>query len=86
MNSNKVYRSISFKLIKLFISKTERFYRIKDKSLFPGPGAYRIDEGSVSKNHFSFSSQGYGVGFVSKEERFKNTNYENEKYLPGPGI
>lgn len=69
-----------------FLSRTDRFQRLsEDKILNPGPGAYQLSLTLPSVNSISFSSKGYGVGFISKDERFNYRHLERGKYSPGPG-
>lgn len=69
-----------------FSSQTERFSARNQsvKYAFPGPGTYSKD-GSLVKNDPSYSSKGFGNGFVSAKERFDDFKEFNDKYAPGPG-
>ena len=37
------------------------------------------------KKSDSFSRKGFGNGFISKFERFKNSDVSMHSYFPGPG-
>ena len=74
------------------MSQSERFTHYQKiesvKFSYPGPGNYKmgnsLDTTSVSTNP-SFSSKGYGNGFVSKYDRFDDPKAYYEKFYPGPG-
>jgi hypothetical protein len=82
-----------------FLSQSERFsVRRGNESIkfsYPGPGTYSL--GNISNNDVSiykttctsinpsFSSKGYGNGFISKAERFDDPREYYERFYPGPG-
>ena len=53
----------------------------------PGPGSYlqEYDTNFMLKKSESFSRKGYGNGFISKHDRFKDNSLWYSKYQPGPG-
>ena len=52
----------------------------------PGPGTYNFKSTFSTAGKTSFSSKGFGNGFLSKEGRFINdSQLYYEKYKPGPG-
>jgi hypothetical protein len=52
----------------------------------PGPGTYNFKSTFSTAGKTSFSSKGFGNGFLSKEGRFIDENkLYYEKYKPGPG-
>lgn len=69
-----------------FTSQSERFSARTQtiKYAFPGPGTYSKDKCWV-KNDPSFSSKGFGNGFVSAKDRFDDLKEFKDKYCPGPG-
>ena len=69
-----------------FTSQSERFCSRTQtiKYAFPGPGTYSKEKTWV-KNDPSFSSKGFGNGFVSTKDRFEDLKEFNDKYCPGPG-
>ena len=71
-----------------FTSTAERFIGF-NKTVDPdnpGPGTYNFPSSFSTNGKTSFSSKGFGNGFLSKEIRFpdENTLYY-EKFKPGPG-
>lgn len=73
-----------------FGSNSERFKGIfarPDTEGEPGPGSY-INQSimdSMLKKSDSYSRKGYGNGFISKFDRFKNNDLFQYSHLPGPG-
>ncbi len=69
-----------------FSSNSERFpNQSTDKISIPGPGTYNTRESTNEMATPSISSKGYGVGFVSKKDRFDDLQEYYAQYLPGPG-
>jgi len=68
-----------------FSCQSDRFPATSlEKLAIPGPGTY-TNTASTEFTNPSLSSKGYGVGFVSKKERFDDLQEFYSKYLPGPG-
>ena len=75
-----------------FGSNSERFKGIFSKppqidGELPGPGSY-LSEANLNymmKKSDSFSRKGFGNGFISKFNRFKQADLSMHSYFPGPG-
>jgi len=96
MSNNNINKRDSISYINLFIPhipiKHDNRYRRRNLKAFnttaprfakstndlPGPGYY-VDE--KDDNYFVYSNRGFGVGFTSQDNRFKNPNL----YSVGPG-
>ncbi len=75
-----------------FSCQSERFDSTnKNESIkfsYPGPAEYKVRSTTSSfdiSTNPSLSEKGYGVGFVSKSERFDERKEYYDKYYPGPG-
>ena len=70
-----------------FSSQSERFSgrNQSEKYEFPGPGTYQNVQDTFNTTSTSFSSKGYGNGFISSSIRFDDPKVYYDQFLPGPG-